>query len=509
MGAHQSVPGAQSEETGINISNTCYYELIGVDADATDTEIKKSYRKKALELHPDRNLNNVQEATRKFAEIQAAYEVLSDPQERAWYDSHRDSILALNDPPGNSAGQATFRNVRLTTTEEIYSLIRRFNATIPFNDQPTGFFGVCRETFDHLALEEETAAEVQQIEFTPYRTFGSSYDDYETVAKPFYASWSGFSTRKSFSWKDKYRLSDAPDRRTRRLMEKENKKCRDDASREFNDAVRFLVTFVRKRDPRHSPNFPTDTERQKHLRNAAAAQAARSRAANRQKFESYVAPAWSQPQDEHGLADYFSETEEDSEVEILECFVCRKYFKSVQQLEVHERSKKHVKAVQHLRKQMKKEDLALELDLALDQETDQRQPRTVSQKTELVVPSITEAGSFEAGPTTHWSADGEACLQADIGLSKSPSVQDGDYAPRDEVKERLCLSGSKSCDVVGDTTEDHVVALTDSICLDKGPVPTEGKVGKAKAKRQKKVARQLEDAKAQVRCHGPLEASTD
>lgn len=74
---------------------TCYYELLGVETHASDLELKKAYRKKALQYHPDKNPDNVEEATQKFAVIRAAYEVLSDPQERAWYDSHKEQILMI------------------------------------------------------------------------------------------------------------------------------------------------------------------------------------------------------------------------------------------------------------------------------------------------------------------------------------------------------------------------------------------------------------------------------
>ena len=43
--------------------------------------------------YEDKNTQNVEEATTKFREVQEAYEVLSDPHERAWYDNHRESIL--------------------------------------------------------------------------------------------------------------------------------------------------------------------------------------------------------------------------------------------------------------------------------------------------------------------------------------------------------------------------------------------------------------------------------
>ncbi|MFZ2310985.1 MAG: molecular chaperone DnaJ [Methylobacter sp.] len=63
-----------------------YYKLLGVDRNASDAEIKKSYRSKAMKHHPDRNKDNQQEAEAKFKQIKEAYEVLSDPKKRSAYD---------------------------------------------------------------------------------------------------------------------------------------------------------------------------------------------------------------------------------------------------------------------------------------------------------------------------------------------------------------------------------------------------------------------------------------
>ncbi len=63
-----------------------YYKLLGVDKNASDAEIKKSYRSKAMKFHPDRNKDNPTEAEAKFKQIKEAYEVLSDPKKRAAYD---------------------------------------------------------------------------------------------------------------------------------------------------------------------------------------------------------------------------------------------------------------------------------------------------------------------------------------------------------------------------------------------------------------------------------------
>ena len=84
------------------MSKRDYYEVLGVQRNASDDDIKKAYRKQALKFHPDKNPGD-KSAEEKFKEVGEAYEALSDPQKRAAYDQYGHDAF---DPRRRAAGRA-------------------------------------------------------------------------------------------------------------------------------------------------------------------------------------------------------------------------------------------------------------------------------------------------------------------------------------------------------------------------------------------------------------------
>ena len=80
-----------------------YYDVLGVAKNASESEIKKAFRKKAMELHPDRNKDNPNAET-DFKEANEAYEILKNPEKKAAYDNYGHAAFEGGMGGGNSGG---------------------------------------------------------------------------------------------------------------------------------------------------------------------------------------------------------------------------------------------------------------------------------------------------------------------------------------------------------------------------------------------------------------------
>ncbi|OSX59062.1 hypothetical protein POSPLADRAFT_1075842 [Postia placenta MAD-698-R-SB12] len=360
MGNRESTAGtAQLDENG----PPDYYALLEVDESAAADEIKRSFRRLALIHHPDKNHEDIEGATQRFATLQQAYEVLSDDQERAWYDSHRASLIpepdaqTVFDDIKRGAPPPRARDRGLT----VRHLAQFFDPAIykGFDDGENSFFTIYRNLFSRLAHDESQYVDV------PYPSLGhptspwvpASKDEKDAAARTFYTFWLNFATNKDFHWEDGWDVSQAPDRRVRRLMERDNKKAREDARREYNDTVRSLATFVRKRDPRYKAHLARQAQSPPPPPPPSApASGARTPA----HAETFVAQDWQQAAVLPDAADLEWAAAEGT-AEEWECVACGKRFRSEAAWDSHERSKKHMRAVDALRQQMREDEEELGL----------------------------------------------------------------------------------------------------------------------------------------------------
>ena len=369
--------------------------------------------------------------------------------------------------------------------EDVLRMFTKLDGRLEYSDSPLGFYSVLRAFFSTLADEEVAACNWDGRTPPKLAPFGHANDSFEDLVKSFYATWTSFATSKTFSWKDVYRYSEAPDRRVRRMMEKENKKRRDEATREFNDAVRSLVAFVKKRDPRYKLNRQSEAERQKVLREATLAQAARARAQNLANMQEHIVPAWSQVREEDSLGEE-SEGEQTPD-ESYECVVCVKTFKSEKQYDMHERSKKHLKNVAQIRRQMRLDDKAMDLDSTGNMEMSSLEIGDEKKVDEVAISANPENNHIDMSarkPSVHAT---QMSLSESLVDHEDANAEDTTKPAVDERNSNTSEDRPKSAeaDVTADFDEENALDSNNTFMKSNGI-----KLGKAKEKRLKKAAQQ-------------------
>ncbi|OII78239.1 hypothetical protein cand_034640 [Cryptosporidium andersoni] len=324
----------------------CHYSILGVDIKASNEEIRQAYKKLSLLWHPDKNRDRVKEATHQFQLISAAHEVLSDPKERAWYDSHRKQILS---------GKEENEDIESASTLNLWKYFSR-DAFTEFDDSIEGFYNVYSNIFEEIVKDElfyvgKNSSEDQFWKNAP--KFGTSKTDLNDIMI-FYRFWSNFITNKSFGWKDLWNLTEAPNRQVRRTMEAENIKERKKAKKSFNETVRRLVDYVKKRDPRvimYMRNKTEEMNRKINLEEQKKKLEEIRRSELREQARLEEIKRMEELEKERKLAyGEFYESSDDlqssaEEQIIYYCKPCNKTFKSEPQYNTHIKSKKHLSKV--------------------------------------------------------------------------------------------------------------------------------------------------------------------
>lgn len=333
----------------------------------------------ALAWHPDKNPDNMEEAKVQFQLIQAAYDTLSDPQERAFYDRNRDSILR-----GKASGS--------DPKPETIDLFEYFSSQCysGFSDSEKGFYTVYRQVFEKIAAKDMQYMNDEEEEII-IPNFGCSDTDLEDVAE-FYGYWSSYCTSMDFHWADEYDIREAQriGRWAEKRIEKDNNKARQKARKQFNEEVRALVAFVRKRDKRwiarkkimeakiaeNAQKQEACQRRQREARQIMMKEDVEQEKANLAAYEDELKAMQEKFAEEWGLSgsessEYFEEDEEDiselSENKALEkdednfqddlyCVACNKFFKTEKSMESHQRSKKHKESLERLKAAMLADD---------------------------------------------------------------------------------------------------------------------------------------------------------
>ncbi|XP_058754603.1 DNAJ protein JJJ1 homolog [Vicia villosa] len=339
----------------------CHYEVLGLSRDSSPEEIRSGYRKLALQRHPDKLVKSglsQAEATAQFQELQHAYEVLSDPKERAWYDSHRSQIL-FSDP--NSHSNSVVPDLFSFFSNTVYS---------SYSDTGKGFYKVYSDVFDKILANEINFARklglgVDSVRQAPLM---GNLDSPYTQVTAFYGYWLGFSTVMDFCWADEYDAMAGPNRKSRRLMEEENNKVRRKAKREYNDTVRRLADFMKKRDKRVidmkvKKNLEMEKKKEEEKEKKRKLEMEKQKRAM-----AYEEPDWAKVDDEE-VEDLFEddEFEEKRDEKEFYCVLCGKKFKSEKQWKNHEQSKKHKEKVAEFRDSLDDEE---ELEVEVDEESE-------------------------------------------------------------------------------------------------------------------------------------------
>ncbi|CAH2296510.1 dnaJ homolog subfamily C member 21 [Pelobates cultripes] len=472
----------------------------------------------------DKNLDNPEEAAEQFKLIQAAYDVISDPQERAWYDNHRDALLK-----GGVDGEYQDDSLDLV----LYFTVTCYSG---YGDDDKGFYAVYRHVFESIVKEEMESKMGEDVEEFP--TFGDSQSDYDTIVHAFYAYWQSFCTMKNFAWKEEYDTRQASNRWEKRAMEKENKKTREKARKERNELVRQLVAFIRKRDKRVQAHRKLVEEQNAEKAKKVEALRRQQKLQQAKLAEQYKEQSWmamsdlekelqqmeaqydkqfgDQLDDADGVDTEEQEEgktsdgdEEDDYFDDLYCPACDKVCQTEKAMRNHEKSKKHREMVALLRQQLEEED---ELNSLVTKENGiQEAENALSDEEPEEIPKLSKKQRKKKQQKAPKVIDDSFEEQHPTESNKSPQAE--------PIKPTAVIAAEQPVSVLPDT--DTATEQRETILPDTNATPLandtesqndeskiEPKVTGKKGKNVKKPSKQTTQTDSQTAKEGPLYCNT-
>ncbi|KAK9927433.1 hypothetical protein M0R45_024616 [Rubus argutus] len=316
----------------------CYYETLGLEPNCSTVDVKKAYYAMSKIYHPDKYNSDCgmskDEAAAKFLEVKKAYDILIEPDQRAIFDSYRQTYAVPE--VFNADLQVPFNNIN-------------FNG---YTDSGRGFYKVYSDVFEKIYANERAFQKKMKLPWNSVHKppgMGNLDSPYSEVVQ-FYSYWLNFGSIMDFCWEDphdEYDLSQVS-RRGVKQWSRINMKARKKAKKEYNNKVRGLaqnakrldkrvLQMMAKREEERKREMEEARERRKRLKKEKLAKAAME----------YEEPEWTKPVERRRKYGD-PEEEKEKEREEWECVVCRKGFKSEKQCRNHEQSKKHLRMVAEL-----------------------------------------------------------------------------------------------------------------------------------------------------------------
>ncbi|ETB58099.1 hypothetical protein YYC_04182 [Plasmodium yoelii 17X] len=369
----------------------CYYEILGVEKNATIDDIKKNYKKLILNYHPDKNSNCSEEELKKythiFRKIQESYECLIDQKRRKWYDINRNKIIKGKEENEEKEDDQNYSYSNYKVNINIWGYFNN-NCFDGYDDNcEKSFYNVYRKLFEDIVKEEnEELAKINKNKnkndnknkgdqinapsFGNSKTSGKSIDE-------FYDYWNNFSTIKKFDFFNEHLKSyEFENRHTRRNLKKESEKKSIKERKNYNENIRSLVQHLKQYDIRYL-NRIVEIGEEKRKKNEENENKRKRQLLERKLLFEEHKKKWEEEQagyynDEEMLdhnenkREFIFKNDENDENEdsninktdhiddlvdsehvvkeniIYRCEVCKKNFKTMKHYNSHEKSKKHI-----------------------------------------------------------------------------------------------------------------------------------------------------------------------